>query len=156
MIAERRMSDRRSEARGGRRAGDRPGRSPQILVADSYEAARMPIVAYLRQCGFDVLVAETAEEGIATVEKCPRLVLSGLVDAQTPRFYDRLASASVPLIVLYSGADTSVPVAPAAALTKPFHLQALLNTIRKVLASSRRVGRPATRVDGRTSTGLPK
>lgn len=135
MIVERRVSDRRGVSRGGRRADDQPGRSPQILVADNYEAARTPIVAYLRQCGFDVLVARTAEQGIGTVNNGLRLVLSGLGDAQTPRFYERLASASVPLIVLNSGADTPVPFAPAAALTKPFHLQTLLNTVRRVLAS---------------------
>ena len=36
--------DRRSVPRGGRRETDRSGRHPNVLVADSYEGARVPCV----------------------------------------------------------------------------------------------------------------
>ena len=48
------FSDRRAVPRGGRRPYDRPGRFPNLLVADSYEGARIPCARYLDHFGFKV------------------------------------------------------------------------------------------------------
>ena len=53
--------------RGGRRATDRPGRHPQILIADSYDGARIPFVKYLDRLGFEVLEAGDGHKAMAHI-----------------------------------------------------------------------------------------
>jgi DNA-binding NtrC family response regulator len=138
-IVERRVGDRRREPRGGRRGSDRAGRAPVVLVADSYESAREPTGAYLARRGFDVVQANTAERAIAALDlKPPRIVVSGLEDVETHRLYERLAARGVPVIVAAASADTPLPVSPAAVVSKPYHLRAVLTVVRQVLRAGGR------------------
>src|SRR5688572_11760959 len=68
-LMERRTGgDRRRTPRGGRRATDRPGRHPQILIADSYDGARIPWVKYLDRLGFEVLEARNGHKAMAHID----------------------------------------------------------------------------------------
>jgi DNA-binding NtrC family response regulator len=105
-----------------------------VLVADSYESAREPTVAYLARRGFDVVQVDTAERAMAAVDqRQPRIVVSGLEDVEAQRLYEQLAARGVPVIVAAASADTPLPVSPAAVVSKPYHLRAVLSVVRQVL-----------------------
>src|SRR5712692_9924846 len=65
-------TDRRRVPRGGRRASDRPGRYPPILVAESYEGVRQACTRYLQQFNFDVAEAADGEQALARIVASPR------------------------------------------------------------------------------------
>src|SRR2546423_460883 len=65
------LADRRQHARGGRRATDRPGRYPNLLIADSYAASRMACARYLNHFGFQVDEACDGLEAIARLQAAP-------------------------------------------------------------------------------------
>jgi DNA-binding response OmpR family regulator len=139
--------DRRRVPRGGRRKYDRPGRSPMVLVADSYEDARSPIVRYLDRCGFDVIEAASAQEAAEVIEsRQPQAVLSGLHGLEASRFYEilaeRVANPRIVIVMLSSG-DESIPTQATGVLTKPFSLRPMLDELRRQLrvhAAERAVG----------------
>ena len=135
--------DRRRIARGGRRASDRPGRHPQVLVADSYDGARIPCVKYLDQMGFGVLEAGTGQSALEHIDASAAHVIvveNGLRDASVSQIVHRLrrAGQAVPLIVMTSDLDavenTAVAGLPlVAVLEKPFSLTTMLGEIRRLL-----------------------
>jgi DNA-binding NtrC family response regulator len=129
--------DRRRVPRGGRREYDRPGRHPTVLVADSYEDARSPIVRYLDRFGFDVVEASNADEAAGVVgRRRPKAVLSGLRGSEASRFFAILSDpvdAPRILIVMLSGNDETVPIRASAVLTKPFSLRPMLDELRQAL-----------------------
>src|SRR5438128_12157371 len=104
-ITDRRTgSDRRRAARGGRRASDQPGRFPNVLVADSYDAARIPCVKYLDRLGFCVVEAVTGREVLAKIDEAlPHVILveSGLPSGPLAEIVAHLSKAAqdVPIIV---------------------------------------------------------
>ena len=68
ILHERRQTsvpDRRRFPRGGQRPGDRPGRHPRVIIADSYSGVRRPCVAYLTHFNFQV---EEAERGSSLMD----------------------------------------------------------------------------------------
>jgi DNA-binding response OmpR family regulator len=139
---DRRMqSDRRRAARGGRRASDLPGRFPKILVADSYDGARIPCVKYLDRLGFSVDQAVTGSEVLERIETArPHVILAENSLRVTPiaHIIDRLSRTSqpLPLIVMMSDLGVSEPLAglpQVSVLQKPFSLLAMLEEIRRVL-----------------------
>src|SRR5262245_43675645 len=102
--------DRRRVPRGGRRASDRPGRHPHVLVADSYEAARICCVKYLDRLGFGVLETGSGSGVLAHIDAQSAHVIvieHGLPEAPVSDVVDRLRSTSpaVPLIVMTSDLD---------------------------------------------------
>lgn len=119
---------------------DRAGRHPIVLVADSYEDARSPIVRYLDRFGFDVVEANTADEAAALIgQRRPLAVLSGLRGSETARLFEILSDpveAPKILIVMLSGNDETVPVGATAVLTKPFSLRPMLDELRHALRES--------------------
>ena len=134
--------DRRRVARGGRRASDKPGRFPNVLVADSYEGARAPCVKYLNQLGFCVVEADGGREAMAHLDAMtPHVILieNGLPHAPVSHISRWLTESAknVPLIVMTSALDdaaksvASLPLVTV--LEKPFSLTTMLQEIRRVL-----------------------
>ena len=135
--------DRRRTPRGGRRASDRPGRFPKVLVADSYEGARIPCVKYLDRLGFSVDQAVTGPEVLAKIIAGgpPHVILieRGLPSATISEIVTELSKGarSVPVIVMASDLVSAAEQEPAShhvtVLQKPFELSAMLEEIRRLL-----------------------
>jgi CheY-like chemotaxis protein len=107
-----------------------------VLVADSYDDARVPVARYLDRFGFHVLEAATATEAVDMLDRHrPAAILSGLRGPQAALLYSRLASAppAVPrvVIVLLSSNDDPVPSEATGVLTKPFSLRPMLDQLRR-------------------------
>ena len=141
---EEQTGDRRAVSRGGRRPYDRPGRFPNVLVADSYEAARVPCAQYLDHFGFRVEQAADGNEVLSILSTLvPHVVLAelGLPAVSAAGICDWLdrepRTRSVPIIVLQSDFDTDHaverPQRAAAALVKPFPLSMMLQQVRQAL-----------------------
>jgi len=74
---QRRVSDRRRQPRGGRRAGDRPGYAPLVLVIDGEVARRDITEAILARLHFAVAPVETADKALALMQAIrPELIVS--------------------------------------------------------------------------------
>jgi twitching motility two-component system response regulator PilH len=140
--------DRRRFPRGGRRAADRSGRHPFVLVADSHAIARAPWVRYLHGFGFHVEEASDGEGVLALVNIAPpHLIVAelGLPKLSAARLTRWLAqnwrTRDIPVIVLagdmQDGAD-ELPPTRAGLLVKPFQLAAMLGEIRRVMHSHTR------------------
>jgi DNA-binding response OmpR family regulator len=134
--------DRRRVPRGGRRAYDRPGRYPPVLVAESYEPARRPFVRYLERFNFDVAEAADGEQALARiVASPPRVVLIewGLPMMSGSRLSQWLAQGwrtrDVRVIAIAGDNDVDAPAMPHVdgVLVKPFSLASMLDEIRRVL-----------------------
>ncbi len=137
-------ADRRRWPRGGRRAGDRPGRHPRVLVAESYRPALEPCLRYLELFNFDVRPADDAAtlgREISTGPLAIALVGTSLCNAvQDERVRRTWQAGEIPLVLM---ADTVADaeaflegdVRPAAVLVRPFTLAAMLEAIRSVLRS---------------------
>ena len=129
-------------ARGGRRATDQPGRHPQVLVADSYDGARIPFVKYLNRMGFGVVETGRGQEVLEHIDAQLAHVIvieNGLPDAPVAQIARRLgmSSTTVPLIVTTSDldvvAETVTGLPNVAVLEKPFALSKMLEEIRRLL-----------------------
>ncbi|SRR6266508_4848849 len=155
-ITERRFPpgpDRRRVPRGGRRAGDRPGRFPHLLVADSYDGARVPCVRYLERFGFQVDEAVDAQEVLAKIDaKPPHLILieKGLPNTPVSQLVRGLReqphTKSIPVIIMTSdlGSTRREAEAPLVGLLeKPFALSTMLQEIRRLLREHPPVPPPA-------------
>src|SRR5689334_12502109 len=67
--------DRRRVPRGGRRAMDRQGRHPVVLVAESYEGVRRSCSRYLERLNFQVLEAADGEAALSQIAADPPQVI---------------------------------------------------------------------------------
>ena len=139
---ERRAStDRRRAPRGGRRATDLPGRHPQILIADSYDGARIPCVKYLNRLGFGILEAGDGHKAmahIATRRAAVIVIEHGLPNAPVAQVAGELhGSQAVPIIVttshLGSVEETVTGLPHVVVLQKPFSMSMMLAEIRRLL-----------------------
>jgi DNA-binding response OmpR family regulator len=129
-------SDRRRASRGGRRAGDRPGRHPAILVADPYPAARVPVARYLDRYCFEVWEAESVAEAMEIARtRRPRVVLWGFEGGEADAACGSLA-ANARIITLAASDSHDVARPESAVLTKPFGLRHMLDQLRIALSSS--------------------
>jgi DNA-binding response OmpR family regulator len=141
------QGDRRAVPRGGRRSYDRPGRFPHLLVADSYDGARIPCARYLDHFGFQVDQVANGRDAISLIKvSLPHLILAefslpsvsvvGLCE-----WLDREPRARpVPVIVMISDFEPDrrdqLSQRAAAVLIKPFPLSAMLQEVRRVLRTS--------------------
>jgi DNA-binding response OmpR family regulator len=140
-MERRTLVDRRRTPRGGRRATDRPGRHPHILIADSYDGARIPCVKYLNHLGFGVLEARNGHNAMAHIDarRADVIVIEhGLPDAPVAQVARTLrASQAVPLIVTTSDLgiveETVTELPHVAVLEKPFSMSMMLAEIRRLL-----------------------
>src|SRR5688572_19600334 len=133
--------DRRLVSRGGRREGDRPGRYPTVLIADSYDGARRPCVKYLNHFNFEVIEAAHGDEALAKiVARPPRLIVAEWSLPAMPAL--RLAqwlthswrTADIPVIAVNSADVLQTARAGVAGfLMKPFPLRTMLEEVRRVL-----------------------
>jgi CheY-like chemotaxis protein len=129
--------------RGGRRAFDRAGQHPTVLIADSYQPARVPCVRYLQLFNFRVNEAADAEEVIDRIREVPpRLIIMEqrlpVMEASTLRRW--LAAdhrtRQIPIIVTTSDFNIGIDArleGMAGLLTKPFPLATMLDEVRRVL-----------------------
>jgi len=143
-MVERSGMDRRRVPRGGRRASDRAGKYPPVLIADSYEGARQACARYLEQFHFDVVEAADGEQALARiVETPPQVILTewNLPSMPASRLQQwitqRRPDSDIPVIVLATAveADAKLPRV-AGLLRKPFSLSEMLEEVRRVLRSS--------------------
>ncbi|PYR48858.1 MAG: hypothetical protein DMF89_14415 [Acidobacteria bacterium] len=136
--------DRRRVPRGGRREYDRSGRYPPVLVADSYEGARVPCVRYLDRFNFDVAQATNGEDALRQiVSSTPRLILTewSLPTMPADRLCQWLAQAwqtrEIPVIVVAADFEARRQMPSVASiLVKPFSLETMLKEVRRVLRQS--------------------
>jgi CheY-like chemotaxis protein len=145
-LIERRIeasTDRRRVARGGRRASDRPGKHPPLLVAESYGGSRRVCVRYLDHFGFRVEGAGDGIEAMAKLEAdLPQAILiehllPAMPALQMSRWLgERPHTQGIPLIVMTTDFDHGAGDAVANGghvLVKPFSLSAMLDTVRQAL-----------------------
>jgi DNA-binding response OmpR family regulator len=134
--------DRRVAPRGGRRPYDVPGRFPNLLIADSYEGARVPCARYLDHFGFHVEQATDGDDAFMTIRSTPVHLL--LVEASLPKmsaqaladWLGREVPSRIPVILMLSDFDAEgVRQLPqsAAVLIKPFPLATMLQEVRRAL-----------------------
>lgn len=144
VIVERRaQADRRRVPRGGRRAHDRVGAHPTILVADAYEGVRIPAVRYLQRFHFEVVEASDGEEALQKIVATPPQVI--LADWSLPSMPARRLcqwleqswrTRAMPVIVMVADYEPGEAMpAVAGILVKPFALGVMIDEIRRVIRS---------------------
>jgi len=157
--------DRRAAPRGGRRPYDLPGRAPKLLLADSYDGARVPCARYLDHFGFHVdQVADGDDALLAMRASEVQLVLAefSLPKMSAKELAEWLeregATRRVPLIVMLSEFDADVSqllTQSAAILVKPFPLSTMLQEVRKALRTrAAEVSEPLASMAGGSSQTL--
>jgi two-component system phosphate regulon response regulator PhoB len=141
------IPDRRFVPRGGRRTGDRAGKYPPVLIAESYDGVRSSCARYLDRFNFQVMEARDGESAIARIAADPpRLILAELNLPAMPawRLAQWLAQSwrtrQIPVIVLagdpggFGGSQgPDVRTVGSGVLLKPFTLRAMLEEIRRVI-----------------------
>lgn len=138
--------DRRTVPRGGRRPYDRAGRFPNLLIADSYDGARIPCARYLDHFGFHVDQAIDGDDALVSMRtRKPHVIL---VEFSLPKVSAKGLAAwlerenpdrTVPLIVMLSDFDSDAPrqlPSATAVLIKPFPLSTMLQEVRRVLRAA--------------------
>jgi hypothetical protein len=112
--------DRRSSRRGGRRATDKPGYAPLVLLIDGDEDSNTRCEAILAKLHFAVAPTRSVDEAIRVMEALrPNLVIARVADAAALR---QATAADLPLVIL--GDDLLDP-------------EALVNEIRRELRGRR-------------------
>ena len=150
-MTNRLVPDRRRVPRGGRRAADRSGKYPPVLVAESYDGVRRSCARYLDRFNFQVAEAADGEQALRQINAEPPQVIlaeSNLPAMPVSLLAQRLSQSwrtrQIPVIVLADDVDPSDPASPdvrslvAGILVKPFTLRAMLDEIRRVIPSPRR------------------
>ena len=115
-----------------------------MLVADSYDGARVPCARYLARLNFDVAEAATGEEALKRIVfSTPRLIVTEwrLPTMPAERLCQWLSQGwrtrEIPVIIVASDYDARRPMPSVAAiLVKPFSLEAMLTEVRRVLRES--------------------
>jgi DNA-binding response OmpR family regulator len=115
-----------------------------VLLADSYDGARVPCARYLERFNFDVAEAINGEDALKKiVSSTPRVIVTEWRLPTMPA--DRLCqwlsqgwrTREIPVIVVASDFDARRQMPSVAAiLVKPFSLEAMLTEMRRVLRQS--------------------
>jgi len=94
----RRVPDRRSAPRGGRRASDKPGRAPLVLLVDADEDSNARCEAILARLHFAVAPTRNVEEAKKVMESLrPGLVIARIADAAALK---QATATDVPIVLL--------------------------------------------------------
>jgi hypothetical protein len=94
----RRGPDRRSQRRGGRRAEDKAGFAPLVLLIDEHADGGIPCEAILARLRFAVAPAKTVDEGIRVMQALrPNIVVARVAEAAALR---QATAADVPVVLL--------------------------------------------------------
>ena len=136
-----------SRAGSGRHSAQEPA---TILVVDAEVLVRMTIAAYLRDCGYHVVEAASADEALTVLRQTELPIDAVLADVALPRPMDGFALAQwirdhrAGLNILLAG--TPARVAERAAdlceqgpdLARPYEPQVVVDRIRRLLAERSR------------------
>ena len=99
--------DRRSTHRGGRRANDKPGYAPLVLLVDADEDSNARCEAILARLHFAVAPTRSIEEAQRVMSALrPNLIVARMADAAALR---QSMTGDLPIVLL--GADTLDPEA---------------------------------------------
>jgi hypothetical protein len=102
-VQQRATSDRRRFPRGGRRAGDREGYSPLVMVVEPDATRRDVTEAVLAGCRFAVAPVASVEGALALVQGlAPAVIICA--DGDVARLREGLTPLRIP-IVATSGAE---------------------------------------------------
>jgi CheY-like chemotaxis protein len=124
----------------------RPDSSPVIVVVEAEVLIRMVICDYLRECGYRVIEAASAAEALLVLQQNDLSVDAVLSDVEMPGAMDGFALARwVRLhrpgldVVLVGSPDRAAAAAAdlceqGPLLAKPYHPQAVVDRIRRLLA----------------------
>jgi PleD family two-component response regulator len=94
----RRGPDRRAFPRGGRRASDKPGHAPLVLIIDKDENSSSRCEAILARLHFAVAPARTTEEAVRVMASLrPNIVVASVADAAALR---QATGADLPVVIL--------------------------------------------------------
>jgi DNA-binding response OmpR family regulator len=118
---------------------------PRILIVDDDGVIRRLAEDFLGEEGFDVLGADTATAGLdALVTYQPDLVLLDLrmpgMDGQAFCAHMGPESRAIPVLVLSGANDVhrvAAEIGAAGAIRKPFDLDDLLGTVRRLIPAGR-------------------
>jgi hypothetical protein len=113
--------DRREQRRGGRRANDKPGYAPLVLLVDDDAGSSSRCEAILARLHFAVAPTRTVEEATRVMEALrPNIIVARVADAAAVR---QATATEVPVVLLNDD------------LMNP---EVLVNEIRRTLRSRRR------------------
>jgi hypothetical protein len=94
----RRVADRRAVPRGGRRATDKPGFAPLVLILDNDADSNARCEAILARLHFAVAPTRTIDEARRVVEDLrPNIIVAGIAEAAELR---RSHALDLPVIIL--------------------------------------------------------
>src|SRR5437660_7165776 len=104
---ERRGPDRRGRPRGGRRASDRPGFAPLVLVIDPDPHARNTSEAILAKLHFAVAPVESVEKAVTVMAALrPEIIVASESDIDSLR----RRGIAAPFVITYQGQDADTLV----------------------------------------------
>jgi CheY-like chemotaxis protein len=114
-----------------------------VLVAESYDEVRRVYVRYLNLFGFLVREAQSPAEALDGMRAEPRAILAepDILVGTAARLWEQAQAdphqRSIPIILLVADFELAEEVVrvfrPAAVLQKPFHLNTLITTLRRIL-----------------------
>jgi DNA-binding NtrC family response regulator len=132
---------------------DEPAVQETILVVEDDVLVRMPIAQYLRDCGYKVIEAVSADEAMAVLLHREALVDVVFSDIEMPGSIDGFGLASwirkhrPGLGIILAGTisravDSAKELCEAGSVPKPYEAQAVHNHIRRLLAARKAAQKP--------------
>jgi DNA-binding response OmpR family regulator len=121
--------------------------APLILVVEDDAAVREPLVKFLRMRQYDVVTAETADEGLDAIRR--QRLAAAIVDLRLKRGTGREVVVSMPPdvpVIIFSGlraesADLETLRPLTRLVEKPYSLVMLMDTLEAMLEEARALGR---------------
>jgi DNA-binding NtrC family response regulator len=133
---------------------DEPAIQETILVVEDDVLVRMPIAQYLRECGYKVIEAVSADEAMTVLLHRDTLVDVVFSDIEMPGSIDGFGSASwirkhrPGVDVILAGTisrvvDSAKELCEAGSVPKPYEAQAVHDHIRRLLAARKAAQKPS-------------
>jgi DNA-binding response OmpR family regulator len=121
--------------------------APLILVVEDDLAVRVPLVKFLQMRQYEVMTAETADEGLDAIRR--RRPAAAIVDLRLKRGTGREVVVSMPPdipVIIFSGlraesADLESLRPLTRLVEKPYSLVMLMDTLEAMLEEARAIGR---------------
>lgn len=121
--------------------------APIILVVEDDAAVREPLVKFLKMRQYDVVTAETADEGLDAIRRLRPA--AAIVDLRLKRGTGREVVVSMPPdvpVIIFSGlraesADLETLRPLTRLVEKPYSLVMLMDTLEAMLEEARAIGR---------------
>jgi DNA-binding NtrC family response regulator len=133
---------------------DEPAIQETILVVEDDVLVRMPIAQYLRECGYKVIEAVSADEAMTVLLHRDTLVDVVFSDIEMPGSIDGFGLASwirkhrPGVDVILAGTisrvvDSAKELCEAGSVPKPYEAQAVHDHIRRLLAARKAAQKPS-------------